>query len=37
MQVVEEVKQQYSSGNVLIVSHKATIRIMLCSLLGIVK
>lgn len=35
MLVIEEIKQSYSSGNVLIVSHKATIRIMLCSLLGI--
>ncbi len=35
MQVVEEIKHQYSSGNVLIVAHKATIRIMLCSLMGI--
>ncbi len=35
MPVIEEIKQRYSSGNVLIVSHKATIRIMLCSLLGI--
>ena len=35
MLVIEEIKQQYNSGNVLIVSHKATIRIMLCSLLGI--
>ncbi len=35
MPVIEEIKQQYPSGNVLIVSHKATIRIMLCSLLGI--
>ncbi len=35
MRVIEEIKQQYSSGNVLIVSHKATIRIMLCNLLGI--
>jgi probable phosphoglycerate mutase len=34
-QVIEEIKQRYSSGNVLIVAHKATIRIMLCSLLGI--
>ncbi len=34
-QVIEEIKQRYSEGNVLIVSHKATIRIMLCSLLGI--
>lgn len=35
LQVIEEIKQQYSNGNVLIVAHKATIRIMLCSLLGI--
>lgn len=33
--VIEEIKQRYSSGNILIVSHKATIRIILCSLLGI--
>jgi broad specificity phosphatase PhoE len=35
MQVIEEIKQRYQSGNVLIVAHKATIRIMLCSLMGI--
>jgi probable phosphoglycerate mutase len=35
MQVIEEIKQTYSNGNVLIVTHKATIRIILCSLLGI--
>ena len=35
LQVIEEIKQRYSTGNVLIVSHKATIRIILCSLLGI--
>ncbi|MDM9580699.1 MULTISPECIES: histidine phosphatase family protein [unclassified Nostoc] len=35
LQVIEEIKQNYSSGNVLVVSHKATIRIILCSLLGI--
>jgi broad specificity phosphatase PhoE len=35
MQVIEEIKQNYSSGNVLVVSHKATIRIILCNLLGI--
>lgn len=35
MQVIEEIKQRYDSGNVLIVAHKATIRIMLCSLMGI--
>lgn len=35
MLVIEEIKQNYSTGNVLIVSHKATIRITLCSLLGV--
>lgn len=35
LQVIEEIKQLYSSGNVLVVAHKATIRIILCSLLGI--
>jgi broad specificity phosphatase PhoE len=35
LRVVEEIKQQYDHGNVLIVSHKATIRIILCGLLGI--
>jgi len=35
LQVIEEIQQLYSTGNVLIVSHKATIRIMLCELLGI--
>ena len=34
LQVVEEI-QRRCDGNVLMVSHKATIRIMLCSLLGI--
>lgn len=34
-EVLEEIEQNYSTGNVLVVSHKATIRIMLCSLLGI--
>ena len=33
--VLEEIEQTYDNGNVLVVSHKATIRIMLCSLLGI--
>lgn len=33
--VIAEIQEQFSSGNVLIVSHKATIPIMLCSLLGI--
>lgn len=35
MQVIEDIKQRYPSGNVLAVAHKATIRIILCSLLGI--
>ena len=34
-EVLEEIELTYPSGNVLVVSHKATIRIMLCSLLGI--
>ena len=33
--VVAEIEQKYTSGNILVVSHKATIRIILCSLLGI--
>ncbi len=33
--VVAEIQERYTSGNVLIVSHKSTIRILLCSLLGI--
>ena len=35
LQAVEEIKQRFSEGSVLVVSHKATIRIVLCSLLGI--
>lgn len=35
MLIISEVEAKYLTGNVLIVSHKATIRIMLCSLLGI--
>jgi probable phosphoglycerate mutase len=34
-QVLEEIERAYPTGNVLLVSHKSTIRIMLCSLLGI--
>nr|MDJ0571922.1 histidine phosphatase family protein [Pleurocapsa sp. MO_192.B19] len=34
-EVIEEIEATYPDGNVLIVAHKATIRIMLCSLLGI--
>ncbi|MBC7788905.1 MAG: histidine phosphatase family protein [Anaerolineae bacterium] len=33
--VLEELTQRFASGDVLIVSHKATIRIVLCGLLGI--
>jgi broad specificity phosphatase PhoE len=33
--VIAEIQQQHPTGNVLVVSHKATIRILLCSLLGI--
>ena len=33
--VLEEIENTYKTGNVLVVSHKATIRIMICSLLGI--
>lgn len=35
MKLIEEIKGTCSGGNVLIVSHKATIRIILCSLMGI--
>lgn len=35
LEVIEEIRQRYSDGNVLVVSHKATIRIIICSLLGI--
>jgi probable phosphoglycerate mutase len=34
-EVLEEIEQTFSTGNILVVSHKSTIRIMLCSLLGI--
>ncbi|MBN8550438.1 MAG: histidine phosphatase family protein [Deltaproteobacteria bacterium] len=33
--LTEEIRATYSDGNILLVSHKATIRIMLCDLLGI--
>jgi broad specificity phosphatase PhoE len=33
--VIREIQQRHVDGNVLVVSHKATIRIILCSLLGI--
>jgi probable phosphoglycerate mutase len=35
LQVVQEIKDRFFEGDILIVSHKATIRILLCSLLGI--
>lgn len=35
MQVIEEIDQTFPHGNVLIVSHKATIRVALCALLGV--
>jgi len=35
MPVISEIEEKYQDGNILIVSHKATIRIILCSLLGI--
>ena len=35
LQVIQEIQEQFNGGNTLMVSHKATIRIILCSLLGI--
>jgi broad specificity phosphatase PhoE len=35
LRVIEEIKARFTTGNVLVVSHKATIRIALCGLLGI--
>jgi probable phosphoglycerate mutase len=35
LNVIQEIKERFEDGNVLVVSHKATIRIILCSLLGI--
>jgi probable phosphoglycerate mutase len=35
LRVIHEIRERVADGNVLIVSHKATIRILLCSLLGI--
>ena len=35
LHVIEEIKGRFTTGNVLVVSHKATIRIALCGLLGI--
>ena len=33
--VIAEIEQKHAEGNVLVVSHKATIRSILCTLLGI--
>ena len=33
--VISEIEAQYTKGSVLVVSHKTTIRIILCNLLGI--
>ena len=33
--VLDEIERTHPEGNILVVSHKATTRIMLCSLLGI--
>ena len=35
MRVVEEIRSRHPQGNVLIVSHKATLRIITCALLGL--
>ena len=35
LHVVEDIRRRFDDGNVLVVSHKATIRIILCSLLGV--
>jgi broad specificity phosphatase PhoE len=35
LEVIEEICHSHADGNVLVVSHKATIRIALCNLLGI--
>lgn len=35
LEVIQEIQAQFTDGNILLVSHKATIRIILCSLLGI--
>ena len=33
--VLDEIEDRYATGNVLVVSHKATLRIILCTLLGV--
>ena len=35
MRVVEEVRTRHERGNVLLVSHKATLRVITCALLGL--
>jgi broad specificity phosphatase PhoE len=35
LQLMDAIRKEFCDGNVLIVSHKATIRVMLCGLLGI--
>ena len=35
MRVVEEIRTRHTDGNVLLVSHKATLRIITCALLGL--
>jgi probable phosphoglycerate mutase len=35
MRVVEEIRSRHEQGNVLLVSHKATLRIITCALLGL--
>lgn len=35
LRVIEEITQKFTDGNVLVISHKATIRIILAALLGI--
>ena len=35
MSVIAEIEEKYTEGNVLVVSHRTTLRIVLCSLLGI--
>lgn len=35
MAVIAEIEEKYTAGNVLVVSHRTTLRIVLCSLLGI--
>jgi len=35
MTVIAEIEEQYTEGNVLMVAHRTTLRIVLCSLLGI--